>query len=782
MNLNFWRDDHQEVPVSEGRENIYQKLARLVVLIGAGLFLLFFLPWSSSPLEVNKQLFLILFSGLALVFWLMGIVTSGYLKWRPFGFLKPMAIIAAAAILATVFSVSRFKSLFGLTNSLSDSLSVILALSVMALLVVNVFDDRGKKLQSVILVALGISFIYSILQIFGIYILRFPLAKNIGFNTIGSINTLGVLAAASLSFIYKSGFNLPLVKYISYAAFISALFILVILNWWILWTIAIIGMFVLVALESLNSKGFKISKSVIPLTVIVLGFFLITINFRFTYFSSKMPLEVAPSFGLSSKVAQSVIKDRPVFGYGLENFSLAFDRYGSQALANTNFSSIRFYDSTSEFFNSIVQGGIVLGLAFLLLFAWIIWEIFKFYKRNPMSVEGDHVGVMAMVLTMAAAFFLYPFNISLLFFLYLSIAMASLSLWGRVRSYLSIEKSPILSLASSLSFIGGLVLVLVAFYFSLLFYSADIKYVKAAVEPDKQKSVVILTEAIKWNGNDDKYYRLLSQKILALLSEEMSKPNDPQKTNLIQNYTSSTIRFAQKASQMDPRESLNWANLGNTYKSLLMITDNVDKLAEDAYLKAAELRPGDANFYYQIGSMYLAKGDLLIQMARANPKAAPQLGAMAGEAYKKSEDALKKAVDTSNNFGMAIYNLGTVYEREGMLGEAIKQLEKLAPANANQPGLMFELGLLYYRAGRKDDAISQLQKAIILAPDYANARWYLALIYEERNDISSAIAHLEKILSIDVNKDNPIVLQKLQEMKSGKRSIPPGKVLDQKPL
>ena len=64
----------------------------------------------------------------------------------------------------------------------------------------------------------------------------------------------------------------------------------------------------------------------------------------------------------------------------------------------------------------------------------------------------------------------------------------------------------------------------------------------------------------------------------------------------------------------------------------------------------------------------------------------------------KPEENLRKAVELSPNFGLAIYSLGVVYERQGKVNEAIKELEKVFPANSNQPGLAFELGLLYYRA------------------------------------------------------------------------------------
>ena len=96
--------------------------------------------------------------------------------------------------------------------------------------------------------------------------------------------------------------------------------------------------------------------------------------------------------------------------------------------------------------------------------------------------------------------------------------------------------------------------------------------------------------------------------------------------------------------------------------------------------------------------------------------------------------------------------------------------------------MAFELGLLYYRAGRKNDAFNALQRAVFLAPDYANARWYLALIYEERKDLDPAIEQLERILSAEVNKNNQLVISKLQDLRAGRTKIPPGNVLDQQPI
>ena len=218
------------------------------------------------------------------------------------------------------------------------------------------------------------------------------------------------------------------------------------------------------------------------------------------------------------------------------------------------------------------------------------------------------------------------------------------------------------------------------------------------------------------------------------------------------------------------------------YQHLLPIVDGVDRLSEEAYLKAGELRPGDPTFRYRAGALYLTEIDLVSQLLVARRTDSAQASAVAQSAILKAEENFRKAVELSPNFGRAIYNLGIVYERQGKLSEAIKELEKVAPANSDQPGLAFELGLLYYRAGRKEDAFNQLQRAVVLLPDYANARWYLALIQEERGNVSGAIEQLKKILSVEVNKNEPTVISKLSDLRSGKVSIPPKKVLDQEPL
>ena len=124
----------------------------------------------------------------------------------------------------------------------------------------------------------------------------------------------------------------------------------------------------------------------------------------------------------------------------------------------------------------------------------------------------------------------------------------------------------------------------------------------------------------------------------------------------------------------------------------------------------------------------------------------------------------------SQNYGLAIYNLGNVYARQNKLAEAIRQLEKIAPFNSDQPNLLFQLGLLYYQNNQKDKALTTMQQVLVLSPDFANAHWYLSLIYEERKDTANAIAQLERILAVEVNEDNQTVKDRLTQLRAGQKT------------
>jgi len=780
-------DDSQIVGDSQDEvsETIYKKTTRWILLVGTMLVPLFFLPWTTGILELNKQILLVVFAGIGLVLWLLDVATSGKISWRFNPIDKGVVAMAGAVVLSSIFSVAKFKSIFGMAGSLSDSVLTVAALTVVYLLAVNSFNDKGKALKLFFSVSITATIFYGLLQIFGVYIVRLPFALSRAFNTLGSVNVLGMMSAVILPMLYRTKISIFRYFDISRVGAVAALAVLIVINWWALWAVAIAGMVAMVVLENLSSshkEGFRMSRFLFPMTVMVLGILLVVVNLNLVFVKNNLPMEIAPSYKLSSKIVRGVLKENLAFGYGPENFSIAFDKYGASELRGSTLSGIKFFESTAQIFNVAVHGGLV-GLAGLFFAIFMIgWSLFKIFKSKVPDLDSESVGIASSVIAAVIAMFFYPFNLALIFTFYSLLALFVLTFWDREKKTYDVEKKASLSLISSLGFIGGLILTLLGVYFVSLNYVADLKYVKALNQTEIKSAMDYVIEAINWNEKDDRYYRLSSQLALNLLSSELSKPQADQKAENVQNYLSSAVALAQKATQVAPQESNNWNNLANVYQNLMQLVNGADALAESAYLRASELRPGDPSFHNRIGSMYLFKADLVRQLMVAGGASAQQLNQQVGAALLKSEDAFKQAIELSSNFGLAIYNLGAVYERQNKLNEAIGQLEKIAPFNSNQAGLAFELGLLYYRANQKGKSFEQLQRAVVLFPDYANARWYLALIYEERGEIDQAKEQLERILSIEANKDNQIVLSKLSELDAGKVSIPPGKVLDQKPL
>lgn len=786
---------------------MYNKVAQVAVYIVALLLPLFYLPVTSSILELNKQMFLVIVAAVALVVWLLGVVVSGRMALRLTPLDKGVFAVLAASGIATVMSLSRIKSLFGINVSLSDAFLTIAALAVIYWVAVNVFHDRGRLLRRALILSGTVALILGLLQMFTVYFLPGSFSHSRAFNTVGSLNALGVLGAVLLPLFAKGTRKIwgTAGLVLSWVGVVASLFVLTILNWWVLWTIALAGMLAMIGFDSINSvqlaadygsaskrKRFTMSRFIVPMAVIVLGAFLLLVKFDLSSVKSQFPVEIAPSHSLSLRVAKRVLDQDLLFGYGPENFSLAFDRFGAGQLANSQLSNLRFFDATSEAWTMLVHGGAIaiLGLAVL------IWSLIQVIARlgdalaarlgakDGGSEAVEAAGVLSATVAMTAALFLYPFNTTLMGVWFLLLALSALVVSGDKAMFIDIEQKPVFSLTASLGFIVGLILALSTVYFASVSYLADVAYAHTRDRETASQALEDIAKALSLDDKNDRYYRDASQLSLQVLREELqTQPggDDSQRAARVQNLISSSVQLAQRATEVQPQEALNWANLASVYQAMTGLVDSVEQLAEESYAKASELRPGDPSFDNRVGQMWLARADLIRQIATG--ATGTNLQAMADQAaasLENAEAAFTRALEKSPSFGRAIYNRAAVYDRQNRVQEAINDLERIAPANANNATLMFELGILYLRDGRNDDAFGAMQRAVLLSPQYANARWYLALLLEERGEIDAALVHLKEILKS--NEDHPVLLEKIAQLEAGEQTVPPEEVIDQEPL
>jgi tetratricopeptide (TPR) repeat protein len=582
-----------------------------------------------------------------------------------------------------------------------------------------------------------------------------------------------------------------------------ALIVLTILNWWVLWAIALAGILAMIGFDSINivqlasdyavSKRtrFALSRFIVPMVVIVLGAFLLLIRFDLSSVKSQFPVEITPSHGMSYNMIKEVLGQNFFLGYGPENFSLAFDRFGAGELANSPLSNIRFFDAASQFATYLVTGGALMALALAVLVWGMIQTIVRLGgalttrkgAKDGGSEATEASGVLSAMIAMTVALFLYPFNTVLLAVWFFLMALGALVVSGDRSIDIDIEQRPAFSLAASLGFIIGLILVLTAMYFTFVRYLGDVAYARALRSDSPSAALEHMAEAVSLSDANDRYYRDASQITLAQLRNELSieDESNAERPVRIQNLISSAVQLARRATELEPHEALNWSNLASVYRSLTGLVDSVEELAEEAYARAAELRPGDPSYDSSVGSMWLTRADLILRVAvNATGENQERLGEQYEQALERAEAAFTRALEQSPSLGPAIYNRAAVYDRQGRVPEAIEAIETIIPANANNPTLMFELGILYLRDGRNNDAQAAMRRAVLLSPSYANARWYLALLLENQGAIEAALEHLRRIE--ENNPGNEILLAKIVQLEQGETAPSAEEVADQEPL
>ncbi|MBI2063550.1 MAG: tetratricopeptide repeat protein [Candidatus Yanofskybacteria bacterium] len=781
------------VSVQTGESNpIFKKMIRWLVYAAAFLTPLWFLPWTVDIVAFNKQVLLIAVASVGLVLWLIDIIKSGAIRYKPSNLYLPVFGLVAAAAVSVIFSVNRTASLFGIAGGRSWSLISLAALAVLFYLAINVIEDRGRALKKIMIVSLALTFLYGVFQVFGMYLFKSSLFASRSFNSVGSLNSLSVLAAVALAFFASAGFSKHnetgdgagwqnwVINGARYLGMVLALFLVILVNWWLVWIVVFVSLLASVAFTSASNSSLvkrgKMRLFAVPIAVIVLGIFLMLINFNLTSIKSKLPVEIAPAQKISWTIAMDSLKARPM-GYGMENFNIAYDKLKPASIANTIFYQIRFSDATSEVANMAIEGGILMILAFLVL----LW----FYGKSLIvSVKNGFYGVTDSGTNWAASFglllvfFLYPLNFTLLtlFFMLLILTVLSGSELTEER-VINLESDAKYSFAGSVAFIVGLVAVLVAGYFTVNNYIANIYLAKAARALDRSQAIEYYVASANINSRDARTYRLLSQTILAQLAEDLKTGPKKGETkenynDRIQNQIVSVVNIAVRATNADPADAQNWINRGLIYQNLITLISGADQAAINSYNESLARNPNDPTTYLRMGNLYLTLAENLRIVSGTRNQIQENLN--------KAEENFKKAIALYNNYGQALYNLAAVYDRQGKVPDAIRQFEQLQAGNSRDPSIAFQLGLLYYRNGQKDSALRAWQQAVLLFPNYSNARWYLSLVYEERGELAQALEQVREIEKF--NSDNELVKQRLSQLEAGRRTIPPERVLDKKPL
>ncbi len=638
---------------------------------------LFFSPLTQNVLDFQKQTLFLVIALLGLMGWASDALIS---KKLVFNFnLASVAVVAVmlATLISSLFSLYSYGSLWGLPLDISSSFLTVTGFVLFYFLVINLFskDELGKLLFTLVASSF-VAALYGILQLCGLFLIPFDFAKVNSFNTVGSVNGLGLFLSVVLVAVFSLVFSEKDKKKMGlFALFGAVLFLyLILINFLAAWIVLVIGSLVIFIQSFVDRDSFFRGKTVAIASFCLLFLSLIFVavdifagDFVGDIYKSlpQTPVEISLTNKTSWDVTVSTLKSSAknlILGSGPGTFVYDYSRYKPEVINQTNFWSVRFGTASDEILGRLATVGI-LGILFLAaLIGFIAVKGFKMLNEDREDKELV-ITCYASWLAIVAALFFYPFNFALTFLFWL---LSALIIGFDEEKKRVIE----FSLGSKAAYAAPLLLVVVlALQLGIIVwvgkrYFAEVKYLQAMQalqKPDYQGAVNDLSLAINSTESaQDNYLRDLSQVYLARVSADIAKSTDQTKTlETIAPLMGQAVEIAKvNTDTVNGNDANNWAVRGYVYRELIGAVKDADSWAVTSYKRAIDLEPASSYFYVELAQVYILKEDL---------------GA--------ATESLLKAIELNPNYSNAHYYLGLIYDKQNKKDEAIAQFETLSQLN-----------------------------------------------------------------------------------------------------
>ena len=747
----------------------FNRLSFITLLSTIFLSLFFFIPYVPVTLEASKGFLLSVGTTLSVFFWLIARLGEGKFTFPKDRLILFAGIIPLIFLVASFFSSSLYISLFG-SGFEMGTFGSMLILFVLFFLSSMYFQTEKRLWYFFGALFLG-AFVLSVFELLNIFVgfERFlpGLLQGVSSgNLVGSWNNFALLFGLiillclfSIEFLKSKRLFLIL----QYFLLVSGLFFIIIINIPMVWIlVGIFSTVIFVYSISIQHAGIKIihgggENKRFPLAALIVVFvcflFLLGSNSIGNLMSRYINLsntEVRPSIVTTGQIAWKAIKHNPFFGTGPNTFVMDWSLWQPKDIAQTVFWNSDFNNGYSTLSTFVVTTGI---LGFL---AWIIFFVVFFIRgiqslrialKDPLSNYFIMTTFMISLYSWIT-FIIYTPNIIMLMLAFSSSGiLIGILVYRQVIGvkHFSFLNDPRNSFFAILALMVLMIATLSVTYLYVEKFTSVIYFSKGLSADNTLESLSrsegMLVNAISLDKNDV-YYRTLSQIYIAEIgalvnddkvSQEALKSNLQQLVNLAQNSASMAV-------SQNPKQYINYVNLGNVYASLVPLSvEGSYESAVTSYTKAQELAPNNPS----------------IMLARA------QL-----EYVKKNNDEARKfiqqALDLKLNYTDALFLLAQIETSEGNNDAAIKQVERAAELNPNDATIFFRLGLLRYGASLYSSAIGAFEQAVLLDNAYWNARYFLGLSYQKVSRNADALIQF-KILS-QVMPDNEDVKKAIDSL------------------
>jgi len=428
------------------------------------------------------------------------------------------------------------------------------------------------------------------------------------------------------------------------------------------------------------------------------------------------------------KVSWQAFKTRPILGYGLENFSIAFDKFYDASLPGIGKTVERsWWDRAHNFiFDISITAGIPALIIYLALFGVLFWQLQKLKKRQQSEDKKliTHGVQATFIAYLTAIFFSFDtFSSYLISFLLIAYSLNLISenkypekiqqTKGNFFLKLQRYKKPII-------YFTLIIFVWFIWVFNLkpLYTNAEINKAESLSQRGGCKDAIYKMEKILPKRSFlDAYLRLNYSKVLLDCEVQMRMP---QLSLALFNRGQQVLK---ENIEIRPYDTWNWLLLINFTNALIERENNPEKIKE---LKK------EASYYFEKASQLSPKRqEILIEGIKTD---------LLNKEYQKAKAKSQKCIDLNSKLGDCYWLMGltNIY-----LGENEKAKENIDIARINGYPVYSESSLMALAKVYVDTL--NYQKAIAIYWDLIKAKprepiyhLYLALIYREIGDFENA--------------------------------------------
>ncbi len=571
---------------------------------------LLFSQKTSELFEFNKIVLIYLSSILILIIWILNMLKQRKFIYRHTILEKPLLIFLATQAVSTVLSLDRHTSLLGYYSRFNGGLASSLAYTILYFSFVTFMNkETTKKAIYLLLASAFIVSVWGILEHFGYSFSCLLLRQSFNvdcwvqdvqnriFATLGQPNWLAAFLSAliplawSIRMFDKRSKKGPR-KYIwislsgvSYSAFLFTKsrsgilgFLVAFIIYWGLSYFT----------KPKHSKDSIIKPFLITSSILLVLTFLIVPWTSKEIPSSQTALETGGTESgdirkIVWKGAVDAWSHYPIFGTGVETFSIAYNQFKPKEHNLTSEWDFNYNRAHNEYLNYLVTSGILGLMAYLILIIFTIIQVYRSKFRAPLLA-----GYVSILITNFFGFSVT--TTSLLFFLFPALAACLSS--SDTKSKIS---NGFLKLPQLLALSAVLIICIFLLIATCLYWYGDTIYTAgkiAIINQDYKTASEKLTEAASISPNESAYWIALAESDvnLALVNESID-------------ITKRGVSEMEKASDLSPKN----INIRKTKYSLYTSLSQTDPSylfkARGELLAATTLAPNDAKLYYLLGQV-----------------------------------------------------------------------------------------------------------------------------------------------------------------------------------